>query len=294
MLGTIQSNCNNSGVPYTGIGSCPKKEGKVSALLLTGVNAFYPMDKDEFVQGLSGYVTTNDALKMYPVKGVVGLTINGGDINAPELGTYGGAMPTNLNAKNVAYQIDAGDCLYKELSKLNKRKMRVFRVDDEGYVYGTVVVRDGVNYFAGFEATVYTVRTSTDGSTAYNLSLYAYYTPNNESEEQNMNAFDVGLPNIPDGLLGVILKAGTNGTASVMTACGGEDITAEYGDDWEASMFINESGTAATTATFNSATGLLTIAPAGKYRIAGASVLESGNIFGLDGVPEYADITASA
>ncbi|WP_278672076.1 hypothetical protein [Alistipes indistinctus] len=202
MLGSIKSNCGAMGTPYTGIGSCPKKEGKVSALLITGKNALYPMESEDFVSGLSGYVTTADALKMYPIKGVVGMTINGGEINAPDLGTYGGPVPTNLTAKNIAYQVDAGDCLYKEISKFNKRKMRVLRVDDEGFVYGTVVVRDGKNYFAGFEATLYAVRTPTDGSTAYNLSLYAYYTPSNESEEKNMHAFEVGLPNVPDGLIG--------------------------------------------------------------------------------------------
>ena len=159
MLGSIKSNCGAMGTPYTGIGSCPKKEGKVSALLITGKNALYPMESEDFVSGLSGYVTTADALKMYPIKGVVGMTINGGEVNAPDLGTYGGPVPTNLTAKNIAYQVDAGDCLYKEISKFNKRKMRVLRVDDEGFVYGTVVVRDGKNYFAGFEATLYAVRT---------------------------------------------------------------------------------------------------------------------------------------
>lgn len=37
MLGSIKSNCGAMGTPYTGIGSCPKKEGKVSALLITGI-----------------------------------------------------------------------------------------------------------------------------------------------------------------------------------------------------------------------------------------------------------------
>ena len=98
MLGSIKSNCGAMGTPYTGIGSCPKKEGKVSALLITGKNALYPMESEDFVSGLSGYVTTADALKMYPIKGVVGMTINGGEVNAPDLGTYGGPVPTNLTA----------------------------------------------------------------------------------------------------------------------------------------------------------------------------------------------------
>lgn len=96
MLGSIKSNCGAMGTPYTGIGSCPKKEGKVSALLITGKNALYPMESEDFVSGLSGYVTTADALKMYPIKSVVGMTINGGEVNAPDLGTYGGRFrPTS-------------------------------------------------------------------------------------------------------------------------------------------------------------------------------------------------------
>ena len=46
------------------------------------------------------------------------MTISGGDINAPDLGTYGGPAPTNLNAKNVAYQINAGDACIKNWQNL--------------------------------------------------------------------------------------------------------------------------------------------------------------------------------
>lgn len=286
-LGQIKGNCQAE-TPLTGSGSCPKQEGKVSALIVTGLNALYPMDQTEFSEALSGYVSDPGVLRMYPVKDIVGMTLSGGDINAPDLGTYGGPAPTNLNAKNVAYQINAGDCLYKELAKFNKRKMRLFRVDDQGYIYGTVVVRGGVEYFAGFEVTLYAVRTPTDGSTAYNLSLYAYYTPNNEAEEKNMNAFEVGLANVPDGLLGVVLKKGATGlTATVETVCGGEDVTAEYGDKWTTDMFLNNSGSKPTTVTFSSDTGLLTFAPAGSYRVASAKVLEAGDIVGLEGVDQF-------
>lgn len=286
MLGQIKGKCQSE-TPFTGAGSCPKQEGKVSALIVTAVNAMYPLNGEEFASGLSGYAAENGPLRMYPVKDLVGMTISGGDINAPDLGTYGGPAPTNLNAKNVAYQINGGDCLYKELAKFNKRKMRVFRVDDEGFVYGTVVSRDGQNYFAGFEATLYAMRIPTDGSTAYNLSLYAYYTPNNENEEKNMNAFNVGLVAIPDGLIGVTLKKGAaSGTASVVTVCGGEDVTADYGSKWKANMFQNAAGVAPTTVTFAEATGLLTFEPAAAYRVAKAAALSTGDISGIEGVDE--------
>lgn len=290
MIGQIESNCKNE-IPLTGAESCSKQEGKTSALIVTGINAYFPTDKTEFLSELEGDVSAVGVNRIYPIKNIVGTTINGGDINAPDLGTYGGAMPSNLNAKNVAYQINAGDCMYKELAKFNKRKMRIFRVDDEGYVYGTVVKRGSEYFFAGFECTLYASRVPTDGSTAYNLSLYAYYTPNNEDEEKNMMALNVGLVNIPDGLIGVILKkAGASGKAYVITQCGAEDITAEYGSKWDKDMFLNNSGSAPTTVTFDSGTGTLTFEPEGKYRVAPASAL-SDTIPGIEGINELVDLT---
>lgn len=289
--GTIQGNCQSE-TPYTGIGSCPKQEGKIADLLITDNKALYPIDPQTFIAALAANVSASGRMRIFPIKNVVGMTLNGGDINAPDLGTYGGPAPANLNAKNVAYQIDAGDCLYKELSKFNKRKVRVFRVDDQGYIYGTVVERNGEKYFAGFEATLYAVRTPSDGSNSYNLSLYVYYTPNNEQEEINMNAFEVGLAKIPDGLIGIMLRKGTaSGTASVVTACGGDDITAEYGDKWTVDAFLNASGAKPTSVTFAEGTGLLTFEPAAAYRIAPASVLAAADIEGYDGVNELVDLS---
>lgn len=287
MIGTIESNCKTA-TPLTGAESCSKQEGKVSAIIATGLNAFFPLGKEEFISELSANVYAVGVNRIYPIKNIVGMTINGGDINAPDLGTYGGPMPTGLNAKNVAYQINAGDCMYKELAKMNRRKCRIFRVDDEGYVYGTVVKRGEEYFFAGFEATLYALRVPTDGSTAYNLSLYAYYTPNNEDEEKNMTALNIGLVNVPDGLIGVVLKP-VGDSASVITQCGAEDITTEYGNKWDVKMFINKEGSSPTTVTYNESTGLLTISPAGEYRIASASVMKN-DIPGIEGVSEFVKV----
>lgn len=291
-LGQIKGNCAGEN-PYTGIGSCAKQEGKVSALIITGVNTMYPLAELEknFTQTLETGASAEGTSRVFPIKDIVGMVLAGGDINAPDLGTYGGPAPTNLNAKNVAYQINAGDCLYKELAKFNKRRMRLFRVDDEGFIYGTVVQKNGVEFFAGFETTLYALRTPTDGATAYNLSLYAYYTPNNETEEKNMHAVRVGLGAVPDGLIGVVLKKGSKpGVASVATVCGGEDVTADFGDKWKVDMFTNAAGAAPTSVTFSEATGLLTFEPAAGYRIAGASVLSAGDIPGIDGINQIVDL----
>lgn len=290
MIGQIESNCKTS-TPLTGAGSCSKQEGKTSALIVTALNAYFPIEKAEFMSELDKSVIAVGTNRIFPIKNVVGMTINGGDINAPDLGTYGGPMPTNLNAKNIAYQINGGDCLYKELAKLNKRKMRLIKVDDEGYAYGTIAKRGDKFFLVGYECTLYASRVATDGSTAYNLSLYVYYTPNNEDEEKNMVAINVGLVNVPDGLIGVVLKKGTGtGTASVITQCGAEDITTEYGEKWKATMFLNSAGESPTTVTYNASTGILTFEPAAAYRVAPASVLDP-DIPGIEGINEMVDLS---
>lgn len=289
MRGQIIGNCGNE-TPHTGLGNCPKQEGKIVALLVTTRSVNFSVITSEFITGLNNSTIAAPSVRLFPIKNIVGMTINGGDINAPDLGNYGGPAPTNLNAKNVAYQIDGGDCLYKELAKFNKRKMRVFRVDDEGYVYGTVIEENGTKKFAGFECTLYANRVPTDGSTAYNLSLYVYYTPNNEIEEKNMNAFEIGLTSIPDGLIGLtIMKGSTSGKAKIVTICGGDDVTDEIGSKLTTDTFLNDSGEHPTTATY--AKGEITIEPAGSYKIADAETLNGVDIVGFEGVDEYVSLS---
>lgn len=285
MKGNIPSNCASE-MAYTGVGPCPKQEGKTTALLITPLNAAYSLEKDTFLTEIEAGVKASGSSRVYPVKDILGVTINGGDINAPEVGTYGAVMPTNLNAKNVVFQINGGDCLYKELAKLNKRKVRVFRVDEDGYVYGTM----SGDKFAGFEATLYSTRTTTDGSTAYNLSLAVYYTPNVENEEKNLNAVNAGLSGIPNGLVGLTLVKGSATTkAKVVTSCGGDDVTEQFAEEWAATAFVKEGGGNPDTATYSD--GEITFDSAGSYRVAGADVLEGLDITGFDGIPEYVSIS---
>lgn len=290
MLGKVVGNCLDE-LPYTGIGSCPKQEGKTVALLITPRNATFPVDAKEFITQLGKDVVALPANRVFPVKNIIGMTINGGDINAPEMGTYGGTAPTNLNAKNIAYQIDGGDCLYKELAKFNKRKMRVFRVDDEGFVYGTVTKEGDATKFVGFECTLYANRVPTDGSTAYNLTLNVYYTPNLENEEKNMHAFQADLPAIPDGLIGLTLVKGSAANkAKVVTACGGEDVTDEFGESWDATCFLTSAGAAPTSATYEN--GEITfVGGEGGVRVAGADKLNTAGIVGFEGIPEIVSLT---
>lgn len=286
--GRIASNCSDSSV-RTGLTNCDRQPGRITALGLTLISALFPTDEQEFNDALEGYVS-DTALRLMPVKGVAGATRNGGDINAPELGTYGGARPIGQNAVNIAYTIDGGMCLYKELSKLNGRTVRVFELDADNYLFGTVVTKANTDYFAGYEGQVYVTFTPTDGSALGYITLTVYYHISHEKELQN--TMSLQLPNgLPDGLVGVELeKVGTD-RVKVFTVCDHTDVTDIYKDEWAASMFVTKDGTDATTATYSD--GVIKLAPTGEYRVADASVLAAGDITGLDGAETYVSITAA-
>lgn len=285
--GRIANNCSDSSV-RTGLTNCDRQPGRTTALGLTPISSLFPTDEQEFNEALDGYVS-DAALRLMPVKGVAGATRNGGDINAPELGTYGGARPIGQNAVNIAYTIDGGMCLYKELSKLNGRTVRVFELDADNYLFGTVVTKANTDYFAGYEGQVYVTFTPTDGSALGYITLTVYYPISHEKEVQN--AMSLQLPNgLPDGLVGVELETVGANSVKVFTVCDHTDVTDIYKDEWDASMFITKDGTEATTATYSD--GVIKLAPTGEYRVAGASVLAAGNITGLDGAETYVSITA--
>ena len=285
--GRIASNCSDSSV-RTGLTNCDRQPGRITALGLTPISALFPTDEQEFNDALDGYVS-DTSLRLMPVKGVAGATRNGGDINAPELGTYGGARPIGQNAVNIAYTIDGGMCLYKELSKLNGRTVRVFELDADNYLFGTVVTKANADYFAGYEGQVYVTFTPTDGSALGYITLTVYCPISHEKEVQN--TMSLQLPNgLPDGLVGVELEAVGADSVKVFTVCDHTDVTDIYKDEWDASMFITKDGTDATTATYSD--GVIKLAPTGEYRVAGASVLAAGDITGLDGAETYVSITA--
>lgn len=288
-LGSIDNNCRDEMV-YTKLGECNKKKGKIVALLVTGPNALYPIDKETFKTALPGYVTTNGSLRIIPINDITANTPSGGEVNAPEAG-FSGPVPTNLTAFNMIYQIrDAGNCLLKELKKLNRRNLRFFEIDDEGFIYGPVVKKGDTLYRQGYSGSPFSWFTRTDGTTLAVVNFGIWYGANYEKEEQDTGAFE--LDEIPTGLTGVILEKGaTSGTAKVVGVCDGTDHTSLYGDDWEPTMFVNASGANPTTVDYDSITGLITFAPITSYKVASASVLEAGNIVGLDGVNTLVDLT---
>lgn len=293
IIGTIKSNCGAKEVPQTGIGNCLKKEGKTVALFLTALNAAYPVDGEEFnsnLTGANGYVNIEGVQRILPITNIINNTPSGGDIATSEVG-FGGPIPIGYNAYSEVYQIDAGDCLFKQLVKLNKQKMRVFRVDDEESIYGTAKLINKDVKLIGFDAYIMVQRVKADGTNPYALNLGVYYSVNYEKEIENLHSFV--LDEIPDGLIGVTLKKGTTPlTAEIVSVCDGDNsYTAQYGAEWLPAMFVNSAGVEPTSVTYSTSTKMLTFAPAGSYRIKSASALIAGNIEGLDGVDRFIDLT---
>lgn len=280
MAGNIPGVCI-TGTPYTGNERCPKSERQTIALELTDPAARYPVDEETFNSELNGYVVTKGINRIYPISGILSNELSGGDVTTSDVG-FSGSQPISTAQVTESYQIDGSDCLYKELSKFNGRKMRVFRVDADNYIYGTILTRDGVESFAGFMAYIWVRRVKSTGTDNYQLFVDVYYSNTYDSELKNLNAF--ALSEIPEGLVAVRVESVTGGL-QVVGNCSGVDYTTTYGEEWASDMFINSSGEAATAVVYSENTGLLTITPTGTYRVADASVLQAGGIYGITGIP---------
>jgi hypothetical protein len=268
----------------TGYENCTRAEGKTIALILTDPSAGYSTDAAAFNTALAGYVYDTTILKMYPIGSITGNTLSGGDVKTADVG-FSGAKPVGINVVNEVYTIDGGDCLYKQLTALNGRTMRAFRVDDGNYIYGTFLERNGETVSAGFKVTVYVTSSKSDGSAAYTLNVTLYYSAAYEVERINMFAFHIN--EIPSGLVGVELVKHASGGCSVVSVCSRNDYTPDYAGDWDTNMFVNTSGGKPTAVTYSAATQKLTITPAASYKVERGSVLKAGDIFGLEGIDKY-------
>lgn len=288
MLGTIQDTCSESKQIHTGRGQCSTGEGKTIALLITKTNAAFPLDPEEFKSKLESYVNSEGPLKIWPITNITENTPNGGDIATTAVG-FAGDRAVGYNGFSEVYRVDAGDCFFKQISQFNRQPAYVFRIDDTLSLQGVVRVQNGKEVLTGFEAsTLMAQRTKgTSMTDIYQVALSVNYSVNYGSVElPNLHSFK--LDQIPTGLIGVMLKKNGSGV-KVVSSCDGYDYTRNY--EWTADLFANASGAVPTSVTFNESTGLLTISPAGSYRILGASVLSEHDIYGLDGIKEFVDIS---
>jgi hypothetical protein len=289
MSGKIYGFCPDSDDVNTGTAECGVQPDVPSAILICDPSARYSTDPAEFNEALHDFIIAQDVTKILPVA-IADSTTTGGDWKTR---TVGDVQKTIGHTQKIEVFVvnDPDLCLYKEISKTNGWKVRVFRAYRNRMIDGTTLVEGDTTSFAGYAATVYS-REVRDTANGYSIEVQVTYDINNEYEEKNMQVFQ--LDAIPEGLVGASLVAGTAaGTANIVTSCGQIDLGKKWATKWVPTAFIDDTGANPATASVNPTTGVLTIAPAGNYRVAPAIVLDPLGIIGINGTADFATITAA-
>ena len=290
--GYIKGICKTSQKVHTKVGECSMFEGTPLGQIIHDKNTSFSLDDTAFNTEIKKGVIAAGNKRITPLLGgVVDYQPTGGDVKTAQEG-FGPEEPIGINAKSVVYIINKGGlCLLNQLKKLNGRQVRIFPVDKNNVVYGTVATIDGENKFRGFLATVYATKRDNTGSQTGAILFNVYYDANYENEENAMAA--IALTDVIEGLTGVVLQRTGPGKAKFVIACSGDDLTDTYGADIAvATLYKDAAGTNPTSVTYSAATADLTFEPAtGKYMIADAETLAAADIEGLEGEEEYTDLT---
>jgi hypothetical protein len=286
------ANCNTNSNAHTKTGLCAIFEGTPLGLIFTDRDAAYSVTPETFNTEIKAAVYASGAdikKRITPlINVIVAMSVSGGDLRTSQEG-FGPEKPNGLNALREDYTItEGGYCLYKQLSKLNGRTMRVFKIDQSLNAFGTATTVEGADKMRGYLVTIGVSRRLNTGEQAGAIILSLLYSANFQNEDVNANA--IVLSETVEGLSGISLQKGSAaGKARVITACSGEDLTAVYGEDLEtASLYEDKTGANPTSVVYSA--GVLTFTPAGAYRIADAATLKAAGIEGYEGEEEYIDI----
>lgn len=296
-LGVVQGNCSAENVVHSRVGDCDVEPGLITGLIAVPRNKRFSSDIETFQEELAAAVLAGQAI---PIFGIEGATASGGDLQTGAT-DYGTNQSFGVNPWTIAYRIlPGGVCLERALGDLDKKSMRFIWVEASGRIWlATTKTSAGVVQLMGFEGTAMTYNALPQNATTPFMKYFnVSYTANHRAEWLDGSTFV--LDSIPEGLMGVTLVAGTAaGTARIVGACGGEDQGAIMAQMAGATAdlktaFVNDAGVNPTSANIDPETGLVTIAPAGAYRVASAVVLDGLNIVGYDGLPQTVQIEAAA
>jgi len=291
MKGFIRGICESGQKIHTKVGECSMFEDTPHGFIIHNKNTAFSLDETPFNTEMTDGITAAGIKRITPLMGgVTDYQLTGGDVRTSQEG-FGPEIPIGINAKRVDYIIDKGGlCLLKQLKKLNGRQIRIFPIDKNRVVYGTVATIGGEDKFRGFLATVYAVKRDNTGSQVGAIIFSVFYDADYENEENNMAA--IALAEELEGLTGVVLKKTTPGKAKFIISCSGDDLTSTYGATLGApALYKDESGANPTSVTYATATEDLTFVPVGKYRIADADELKAVGVEGYEGEEEFADLT---
>lgn len=266
-------------------------EGTPLGFLIHSMSESFSLDDVAFNAAIKAGIIAPGLKRITPLlKGITDYKPTGGDVKTSQEG-FGPEVPIGINAKRVDYIIDKGGlCLLGELKKLNGKQIRIFPVDKNKVVYGTVAEIDEENKFRGFLAVLWAAKRDNTGSQTGAIILSVFYDADYDTEENNLAA--IALKGEIEGLTGVTLQKTGAGKAKFVIACSGEDLTETYGNDIAvATLYKDPAGANPTQVSYNSSTNELTFVPVGKYKIADAATLTAADIEGLEGEDEYTDLT---
>lgn len=291
MSGFIAGICKGSQKVHTKVGECSMFEGTPLGFILHDKNESFPLDEAAFNTAIQAGITAAGIKRVTPLLGsITDYQPTGGDVKTSQEG-FGPEEPIGINAKRVDYIINKGGlCLLMQLKKLNGRQVRIFPVDKNKVVYGTVANVGGTDKFRGFLATIWATKRDNTGSQTGAIIFSVFYDADYENEENNMAA--IALSETVEGLTGVVLKKTASGKAKFVIACSGDDLTDTYGEELkETTLYKDNAGANPTSVTYEAATAELTFVPTGKYTIADAETLNKAGIEGYEGEESYTDLT---
>lgn len=281
MPARIYGICPDNSDINTGRSECGVQPDVPVAILITDPAARYPIDPADFNDQLHDFVIAQDISRIIPVA-VADETVTGNEFKTRTVGDV--QKTIGLTQKISTIFLENPDlCLYPEISKMDGWNARIFFIYRNGFIDGTRIIEGENTYFAGYSASLYSreTRTTADG---YNVELQVTFTVANQFEARNKQVFP--LDSIPSGLVGITLQQNTDGL-HIVTACGGTDVGRKFATEFVAAAFINDAGANPTSVSVNPTTGVVTIAPAGTYRIAPAAILDGLRIIGLNGINEF-------
>lgn len=284
MASKIYGICPSNVDVNTGKGDCGPVLSVPDTVFISDPLGRYSAIPDTFKDSMNDYIIANDVMRLLPVK-VADNTPSGGEWKTR---TQGDVQKT-IGITQEIWELPIYDpdlCLYNELVKMNGWMVRV-QIAYRNLAFEGTMIDD---QRAGYLATIYTRETNTTAD-GYNVVLQVTFDVNHENEKKNRHV--MFLDSIPQGLIGAILVPGTvAGTATIQDQCG-TDLGKAWAAKWSPAAFIDDDGAPPTTANVNPTTGVLTIAPAGNYRVAPAFDLDPLGIIGINGVNEFATITGA-
>lgn len=155
---------------------------------------------------------------------VTNMETSGGDVRTSQEG-FGGTMPNGRNAFSETYTIiDGGECLYKQLIKLQGRELRMFKIDDQDVLFG---VLDKADNLKGYAVNIAVTERPNNGSNVGAIILNVYYTADYQKEREREVAISLG--DEIKTLRVITIKNGVGANPRhfrIVYACSGRSITA--------------------------------------------------------------------